>query len=289
MLGTASISFIIREATRYEDGRGRNLISTSFALGVATTALVTLGFLALAGQLHSRKVRARESHPSSRAPATEPLGQQEALQPAIAQQVQESTDAQNAERVDSPEDETLPAKRRIRHIAAHRGIPELIHALGVENDPPGEAGDGMDPIAEAFALPPRFDHHVTASGYLDLEALLIEVLEEASYEVHPERGDLIASRGEERLILRVLPWDGTYSVIGRRSVERFADDFIKSGATDGICLSEAAMPRSAMELESQTAGLWFVGRGRLTRFLESLDGAMAFGSGPTRRNSADEQ
>lgn len=253
---------------------------------------MTLGFLALAGQLHSRKVRARKSHPSSHISATKPPERKDALRRTIAQQTsKESTDAYTDQRVDNREDgaKTPPLKSRIRHIEAHRGIPELIHALGVECDTPEAPGDEMKPIAEAFALPPRFDQHVKASGYLDLEALLLEVLEETSYDVHPERGDLIASRGKERLILRVLPWDGTYKTIGHRSVERFAKDFLNSRATDGICLSEASMPRSAMDLESKTAGLWFVGRGRLARFLESLDGAMAFGNSPPRRSQDNEQ
>lgn len=250
---------------------------------------MTLGFLALAGQLHARKVRARESHPSRRASTAGPPRQPEVSQVEKSQRAPEPSATHEDKRFDDHEGGALRSKGRIRHIEAHRGIPELIHALGLESDALKHAGDAMDPIAEVFALPPRFDHHVLGSGYLDLEALLVEVLEETSYEVHPERGDLIASRGDERLILRVLPWDGTYPIIGRRSVERFAGDFLKSGATDGICLSEAAMPRSAMELESESAGLWFVGRGRLARFLESLDGAMAFGSGPARRNSDDEQ
>lgn len=154
----------------------------------------------------------------------------------------------------------------------------MIHALGREDERLLTSDETMLPIAEAFALPSRFDRHISDAGYLDLETLLVEVLEETGYNVRPERGDLIATRGDDRLVLRVLPWDGTFSTVGRRSVERFADDFLKSGATDGICLSEAAMPKAAMELESETAGLWFVGRSRLARFLESIDGAMAFGS-----------
>lgn len=251
------------------------------------TALVTLGFLALAGQLHSRRARARESHPSNRALAADPHGEQTPSQSGIAHPREEPAGALDNVGLPLRESEVLHSKSRIRHIEAHRGIPELIHALGIESEGSGHASHKMDPIAEAFALPSRFDRHVATSGYLDIEALLMEVLEETSYEVHPERGDLIASRGDERLLLRVLPWDGTYSTVGRRSVERFAADFVKSGATDGICLSEAAMPRSAVELESNTPGLWFVGRNRLARFLESLDGAMAFGSGPPRRGSVD--
>lgn len=165
-----------------------------------------------------------------------------------------------------------------QHITAHRGIPELIHALGPEQVSGGDDSVTMRPVASVFALPERFDAFVTQVGRLDLESLFMGVLRDTGYEVHPERGDLIAARGHERLLIRALPWDGTFVTVGRRTVERFADDFDASGATDGICITEAAMPDLAASLESANAGLWFVGRHRLARFLELIDGALAFGS-----------
>lgn len=172
-----------------------------------------------------------------------------------------------------------PAERsRItQRLDIHSGLPELIHALGPE---PAEELLDLDssiPIAVASSLPQRFEAYLTPDNFLKIEKLMVDLLRHSAYQVKPVRGDLLATRLEERLFIRALPWDGTYSTVGRRTIERFADEFKKSDANDGICISEAAMPPIARELEASDSNLWFVGRGRLPRLLELFDAVIALG------------
>lgn len=246
---------------------------------------MALGYLVLlwfVGRLHARRVYSRLAHPSMASRSEEADIQADEARPdEVGEDESEVTQAGDLTPPSVPRESPAPR----RHSEIHAGLPELIHALGPEPPWEGEDRGQLAAASHDQAVPIRFERFFTESGRLELQPLIESVLNLAGYSIKPERGDLVATRGEERLLVRVLPWDGSFVTVGTRTIDRFASDFFDSSATDGICMTEAVMPEAAVRLESANPELWFVGRERLVRLLESLDAVLALASPPANKGA----
>lgn len=221
--------------------------------GVALIAAISLIAFWVGGRYHARHAAARNRHPTAR--------------PAAAQGQAATAGAGKGG----------SAARR----SATSTLPELPPAVAAGTD------DAMQPgfevshtslrelIDAARALPDRdageeAEQPALDTGSARLSELLTSLLASMGYAVDRHGTDLIATRGDERMLVRVVPWDGKFGEVGERTLERFASEVAMADLAAAFCISEAEMPATATALECEDDRLCFAGRSQVMRMLDLI-------------------
>jgi hypothetical protein len=135
--------------------------------------------------------------------------------------------------------------------------------------------EGLPPIAEEISLPRSAEAGLRATGVDPASAgagdLVLGLLRMTGHAVTGSDDTWSAAKGGDRLFVRVVDHEtGGHPELGERDVDRFVVDFVSSGATRGILVTEKFGPFEIYDRERRDTRMRFITRERLQQFVDAL-------------------
>lgn len=149
-------------------------------------------------------------------------------------------------------------------------LPE--HAPGLAGGPTDKA---LAPIAEELSLPASIEAGLRATGVDPSSAgagdIVLGLLRVTGHTVTGSEDTFTATKGGERIFVRVVEHlAGDHPELSERDVDRFVVDFVSSGGSRGILVTEKYSPFEIYERERRDKRMRFITRERLQQFVDAL-------------------
>ena len=163
---------------------------------------------------------------------------------------------------------------------SHSSTFEALERIGDSPDiAPGVAArapeEGLAPIGEELALPRAAEAGLRAVGVDPATAgagdLVLGLLRMTGHVLTGQGDTWTATKGGDRLFVRVVDHEpGGHPELGEREVDRFVVDFVSSGATRGVLVTEKFGPFEIYDRERRDRRMRFITRERLQQFVDAL-------------------
>lgn len=150
------------------------------------------------------------------------------------------------------------------------GAPEITPGVAAR---PRE--EGLSPIGDELALPRSAEAGLRAAGVDPASAgageLVLGLLRTTGHAVTGADDTWTATKGGDRLFVRTVDHHpGDHPELGERDIDRFVVDFVSSGATRGILVTEKYGPFEIYDRERRDTRMRFITRERLQPFVDAL-------------------
>jgi len=135
--------------------------------------------------------------------------------------------------------------------------------------------EGLPPLGEEIALPRAAEAGLRAAGVDPATAgvgdLVLGLLRMTGHALTGEGDTWTATKGGERLFVRIVDHHpGGHPELGERELDRFVVDFVSSGASRGILVTEKFGPFEIYDRERRDKRMRFITRERLQHFVDAL-------------------
>jgi hypothetical protein len=150
------------------------------------------------------------------------------------------------------------------------GSPEVTPGVAAR-----EPHEGLPPIGEEIVMPRAAEAGLRAIGIDPASAgagdLVLGLLRMTGHAMTGEGDTWTATKAGERLFVRVVDHEpGGHPELGEREVDRFVVDFVSSGSTRGILVTEKFGPFEIYDRERRDKRMRFITRERLQQFVDAL-------------------